>query len=352
MKSTVNIFLTVCMAWSSVLFAQFDPNDPPYYTAAYVSPESAPVLGEGMDDIWQKADLYEMLNSHATDPSSPDDFSATFAIMYNESYLYFLWDVNDDTILVEESVGYDYTWEDGPKWWWDDAVTIMCGQDLFWWPIIEFAWAPMNGHEMKARFADTGKDENGGNASKPVDPSYSDMVFTPKIEDADTIGYYAEARISWGAFTYEDGDLKAGDEFQMDVRARDDDNGEKHDHLLAFAGPKPNKNFTDMGWVILDENTGTGVQSALQPNEFHLKQNYPNPFNPVTTISYSISASDNVTLTVHNLKGECVETLVREYQTPGEYSVSFNASGLASGVYFYSLTTAGHQQKKRMLLLK
>ncbi|MGE5351983.1 MAG: VPS10 domain-containing protein [Acidobacteriota bacterium] len=80
------------------------------------------------------------------------------------------------------------------------------------------------------------------------------------------------------------------------------------------------------------------IQTAsISPYKFMLEQNYPNPFNPVTTISYSIPADSKVKLTVYNLLGEEIKTLVNEAVKAGKYKIVFRAGDLPSGVYFYNL---------------
>ena len=86
--------------------------------------------------------------------------------------------------------------------------------------------------------------------------------------------------------------------------------------------------------------------------EYRLHQNYPNPFNPVTTIQYSISNEDYITLRIYNSLGEEIKTLVNEQQTKGNYSVNFNASNLPSGIYFYTLVAGNYRETKKMVLLK
>ncbi len=100
------------------------------------------------------------------------------------------------------------------------------------------------------------------------------------------------------------------------------------------------------------------------PTKFKLMQNYPNPFNPVTTIKYSISANVGVetlfaessghatSLRIYNVLGEEVATLVNERQSPGTYTVQFDASNLPSGVYFYTLRVGNFVATKKMVLLK
>lgn len=97
-------------------------------------------------------------------------------------------------------------------------------------------------------------------------------------------------------------------------------------------------------------------EGPAQPTQFALNQNYPNPFNPTTNISYSIPEKSHVTLTVYNMLGQRVATLVNEQKTAGNYTVNFsanqNSSQLASGMYFYRLQTDQFTQVKKMLLMK
>ena len=88
------------------------------------------------------------------------------------------------------------------------------------------------------------------------------------------------------------------------------------------------------------------------PTTFALEQNYPNPFNPATIIKYSVPERSNVQLRIYNAIGQEVAELVNIVQQAGTYSVSFNASSLSSGVYFYSINTGTFTNTKKMLLLK
>ncbi|MBS1517318.1 MAG: exo-alpha-sialidase [Bacteroidetes bacterium] len=88
------------------------------------------------------------------------------------------------------------------------------------------------------------------------------------------------------------------------------------------------------------------------PYAYELSQNYPNPFNPATKISYSIPASNTVTLKIYNVLGKEVLTLVNERQDAGSYVVVLNASDLSSGIYFYTLSAGEFTDTKRMVLLK
>ncbi len=110
---------------------------------------------------------------------------------------------------------------------------------------------------------------------------------------------------------------------------------------------------------VVEVNVGT-------PSKFELMQNYPNPFNPTTTIKYSIPSviarseatkqshdfASNVQLNVYNILGEEIATLVNEKQSPGNYTVQFDASNLPSGVYFYTLRVGDFVATKKMILMK
>ncbi|MBS1492212.1 MAG: S8 family peptidase [Bacteroidetes bacterium] len=98
--------------------------------------------------------------------------------------------------------------------------------------------------------------------------------------------------------------------------------------------------------------TGVGNQLTLAPDKYELAQNYPNPFNPTTKINFSIPKQGFVTLRIYDVVGKEVAKLVSEIKTPGVYSVDFNASALASGIYFYRLESLDFIETKRMMLIK
>ena len=106
--------------------------------------------------------------------------------------------------------------------------------------------------------------------------------------------------------------------------------------------------------VILSETSAVNVdlQESNSPNIFRLKQNYPNPFNPITTINYFIPEKSIVTLSIFDILGNVVATLVNEEKPVGEYEVEFDALNFPSGVYFYRLQAGDFIQTKKMILLR
>jgi len=117
--------------------------------------------------------------------------------------------------------------------------------------------------------------------------------------------------------------------------------------------------------VFVEPFTVTSIKEESEniPKEFMLYQNYPNPFNPTTTIRFSLTPSLSqwervsegrvrVTLKFFDMLGREVATLVDGELHAGEHSVVFNAKGLASGIYFYRLTTPTFSQTKLMEVIK
>ncbi len=100
-----------------------------------------------------------------------------------------------------------------------------------------------------------------------------------------------------------------------------------------------------------DNMMGVEIISEI-PDDYMLHANYPNPFNPVTTMKYDLPFDSEVTLTVYDMLGREVVTLVNEMKSAGRYSVTFNAAGLPSGMYFYKIKAHDFVQVRKMILLK
>ena len=115
--------------------------------------------------------------------------------------------------------------------------------------------------------------------------------------------------------------------------------------VSAFVQQFYQSNFDDNILPVEEENN-------LIVDEFKLFQNYPNPFNPVTRIKFQIPQAGKVTIKIYDILGAEVTTLLNEERPTGIYEIDFNASRLASGVYFYQLKAGSYIETKKMILLK
>jgi hypothetical protein len=133
--------------------------------------------------------------------------------------------------------------------------------------------------------------------------------------------------------------------------------------LAAGSDPKYAWVPTDVGSVAGSFFKVHGVKTNVQPvsgvvpGEFQLGQNYPNPFNPTTTIEYKVPARANVEISIFNILGQKVATVVNDVHEAGSHRATWNGRDLsgklaASGVYFYSLKSGSFEQVKKMMLMK
>ncbi len=114
---------------------------------------------------------------------------------------------------------------------------------------------------------------------------------------------------------------------------------------------------SSIGSYALVDNISFGPVTTVQPENnvvtnFALNQNYPNPFNPTTKISYTIPKESFISLKVYNILGMEVATLVDRRESPGSYTINFNAENLPSGIYLAQLNTGSYSKTIKMTLLK
>lgn len=207
-------------------------------------------------------------------------------------------------------------------------------------------------------------------------------LITPQIQnvqDGDSLKFYLKYFLKFGdnldiliSTTVAD----SVDSFNVVVTSLNFDNGSSNDwikHSFAltdFVDPGSNiyiafrervndtENEGDALFLDLVEvpNLVTGVaEEPTLPIKFELSQNYPNPFNPSTQITFSLPQSAEVNLTIHNLLGHVVATLIdREHYSSGSHTIRFDASHLPNGVYFYKIEAGdlNLQAVKKMTLLK
>ncbi|MDH3267589.1 MAG: T9SS type A sorting domain-containing protein [Ignavibacteria bacterium] len=162
---------------------------------------------------------------------------------------------------------------------------------------------------------------------------------------------------SEGVDFFPNGDILIGNGATSSVKLFDSAGTYIEDLIPSGAG-----NLLTPNAVVIRDITAVSVpdESSINNFEFKLKQNYPNPFNPSTKIKFTIPSviesgtkqSQLITLKVYNVLGKEIATLVNENLPAGEHEVTFNATGLTSGIYFYQLKIGSFIQTNKMVYLK
>jgi hypothetical protein len=102
---------------------------------------------------------------------------------------------------------------------------------------------------------------------------------------------------------------------------------------------------------VIISSSSESIRSVL-PHSFHLSQNYPNPFNPRTIINYELPITNFVELSIYNLLGQKIATLISEKQKAGYHQAEWDARKFSSGVYYYRIESGEFQDMKKMILIK
>jgi len=124
-------------------------------------------------------------------------------------------------------------------------------------------------------------------------------------------------------------------------------------HVIVFGGITEGELVIGDTYEYINADISLGIESiGNKPEKFALSQNYPNPFNPVTTIQINVLKAVHVELKVHNLLGREIMTLIDSKYQPGEHSVTFNASQLSAGIYFYKVIMGDYTAVKKMVHIK
>jgi hypothetical protein len=205
---------------------------------------------------------------------------------------------------------------------------------------------------------------NNDNGTIAPTAALSSMPYTP-VESINTLKsfYYEYGGSLWGTYGFKDAFNLSQNWFASSYLAIDQgpiiimiENYRSQVLWNNFmANPEIQPMLDSIGFVpdFTDVNGETEI-----PLNYELKNNYPNPFNPTTKIRYEIPLLEGdergglVTLKVYDVLGNEIATLVNEEKYSGKYEVEFNASNLASGIYFYQLKAGSFIQTRKMVLLK
>ncbi len=110
------------------------------------------------------------------------------------------------------------------------------------------------------------------------------------------------------------------------------------------------KAWVDAGSPLPETSVKENI--AVVPEDFSLKQNYPNPFNPSTKIGFTVNKQGYYILSIYDIQGRLIKELTHSYYMPGEYNITFNADGMSSGIYFYTLKNGFNLKSKFMIFEK
>jgi hypothetical protein len=187
--------------------------------------------------------------------------------------------------------------------------------------------------------------------SDPSSPSKSGLLF---ITSEELFGIHVQGDYAYVANSYDGLLLVNISDPENPVEAGSYDTHDKalglfFDRNYAYVAD----NYAGLAIIRNDLLTSIEEQSKkITPKEFSLSQNYPNPFNPVTTIKYEVPSNSKVNITIYDINGRKIMTLLDQKQNSGKYSLTFNAEELASGIYIYKLQAASIVKSRKMILLK
>ncbi len=190
----------------------------------------------------------------------------------------------------------------------------------------------------------------GGGPSTPITLASFDGVYR---DGAVTLSWTTACEVDCYGYNLvrRDGEIQAQVNDET-IRARGSASATTH-YQFVDAGAAPGQTYTyDLVTIFNDGRSEVSASIKVKTATYALAQNTPNPFNPVTTIHYEISEPGFVSLTVYDVRGNEIARLVNERQEANSYSVSFDGSGLASGIYFYKLETEGATSIRKMVLMK
>jgi hypothetical protein len=298
-----------------------------------------PILPNGTN--WEGSDTESFTDS--------SDYTAKCYVAMDDTTLYVAFDVIDDV----------FSWTSGNEsdWWNDESIE-------FYFGLYELGSPPhqgwQRGEEPDYRLVFKPDMLSYANGDEPdLYAEGSENYFFQPLGSQD---YLIEARIPFAAIRAE-GDAvftpTEGSTIPFEIFAADADVADNNEVARVKFGDNPVLNPWGEGpdvwsfaWVGIPTLTAIGDQDLVTVSEYKLENNYPNPFNPTTTIEYSIANAGHVELYIYNTLGQRVATLVNENISAGHHQVTFDATGFASGVYFYKMVTADFSQVKKMLLVK
>ncbi len=359
-QSTTYYYAIVCKDASGNLSAISVNSDAVTNTAKGVPTLSlnAPTfVADGDLAEWQSITPFSMKISDGTGFIAPNtaidsdaDLSVLSWVAVDANYLYVAFDITDD-VVVPDANGTSYQ---------NDCPDIFLG--LYNWhgaPHISLKRGAEPDYHF--RFAYNRVLLDGIAGADSIVGLGADYYWQEKFPS----GYVVEFKISWADLAVPGNDAVftpvEGYRIPIDYSINDNDTqtpGSVRDGIMCYSINNNDQSWGDVSrwshtWIgNLWNPVGVEYEEGQTVNEFSLAQNYPNPFNPSTQIKFALKESGYVTLKVYDALGKEVATLIKGDYASGSYNVSFDASGLSSGIYFYRLETGSFVQTNKMMLLK
>jgi hypothetical protein len=337
--SPSNLDYLQTLEWGNAIFSG-ETFGPQY---VFLKTTKAPVIDGNLDAIWNEANQLTMNYVQPQNGMDPQDQSWRFYGLYDDKNIYGYFTVYDNVVDTISSIDWQM---DGTEFYIDVNNTHTSTAQLSA-PKFQFNLRPCQkidsvmkaiGHGLQYKW-------------KLLPNKANDSVFSSMT------GWAMEFKFSLDSLGFTT-PAQAGKQFSFQVQTDDNDNdGSGRIHTSNFWYSPLNQDYLQtLTWG--DAKLGPTITTAVSRNtssvvtDYRLEQNYPNPFNPSTSFSYAIAKAGMVKLTVYNLLGAEVATVVNEVQQAGTYTERFNAGNLSSGVYFYKLQAGDALLVKKMMLLK
>jgi hypothetical protein len=243
---------------------------------------------------------------------------------------------DDSTFIIEA-----YTWND---------------QNALFGISAGFSWDNVNLHLDSAV------------ATPLADAAWDNFIFYPNsnIDSANSrrafgyVGFWflmgnylaaSSGRQHIGTYYFTLNDWNAGDSIVIDTFEWDPGYELAYQDSATVSDYRPVWFLGDAKIIVRDPSDATTMGSTELPKTYALAQNYPNPFNPTTTIEFDLPVAGEFTLTIYNVLGQVVEKF-KDHREAGQWAHTWDASDVASGLYFYKLTVGDFSDTKKMMLLK
>jgi len=322
-----------------------------------VAIKSVNFQADGNLDEWSGIVPFELKQGTAfvapnTFIDNDDDLSVKSWIAIDQQYLYVAFDVNDDIVNPTSR----------PESYLNDAPDLFIGMYNMT-GLKHTAYQRGDAPDYHIRFHKNHiRIEGGGSDTDSLVVPGPNYYWQEKFP----AGYIVEARIPLNDLMNKRANpdakkdkiyVKEGYRIPIDFSINDNDATGNREGILCYSPDNQDQSWADVSrwtYTFIGNKMSpiTDVEISSVPLTYSLSQNYPNPFNPTTQIQYSIEKEGNVTLKVYDILGRQVAELVNKFQQPGIYNVTFDASKLSTGVYFYKLESGPFIDIKKMILIK